>query len=364
MRSPRPNKKLIQWLLWRLNLPLLVLNGWCLLLFFEYFREPITILIVAAVLAFLLDHPFRWLEQRGVGRGLALAMVLGSALLLLMLVGITLLPVLIHQAHQLALASGDWIHSGKQQLVSLNLWLGNQGIPLNLINPSTLLTGHFSDQLQTLLSHLPNLIVRTVGGLFEGVLTAIITIYLLIKGEVLWQGILTWLPPKLARQTRTTLPCSFRNYFIGQGTLALLLGTALVIAFLLVQIPFGLLFGVFIGLMALFPFGGAISITLVTLIVALKSFSLGLTVLAIATVVDQIVENGIAPRLLGHLTRVHPVWVILTLLIGGHIAGVLGVILAVPLASFIKDVVEVYRPQSGVNQTRIIEVRQESTETD
>ena len=65
----------------------------------------------------------------------------------------------------------------------------------------------------------------------------------------------------------------------------------------------------------------------------------------IATVVDQVVENGIAPRLMGHLTGVHPVWVVMAILAGAKIAGLLGVVLAVPIASTVKDVMEIYKPK-------------------
>lgn len=153
------------------------------------------------------------------------------------------------------------------------------------------------------------------------------------------------MPIKLGRSLQTTLPRSFRNYFIGQGTVALILGTLLAIAFTLFRIPYGFLFGVFIGSLALFPYGGTFGITLVTLLLALKSIGLGVTVLAISTVVDQVVENGIAPRLMGHLTGVHPVWVVIAILIGGKIAGILGVVLAVPIASTVKEVMDIYKPK-------------------
>lgn len=72
-----------------------------------------------------------------------------------------------------------------------------------------------------------------------------------------------------------------------------------------------------IGTLALFPYGGTIGISLVSLLLAFKSIWLGLIVLAIATVIDQIVENGVAPSLMGQLTGLHPVWVVIAILVGG-----------------------------------------------
>jgi predicted PurR-regulated permease PerM len=47
---------------------------------------------------------------------------------------------------------------------------------------------------------------------------------------------------------------------------------------------------------------------------------------------------------MGHLTGVHPVWVVMAVLVGAKVAGVLGVVLAVPIASTVKDVMEPYKP--------------------
>ena len=57
-------------------------------------------------------------------------------------------------------------------------------------------------------------------------------------------------------------------------------------------------------------------------------------------VVRELVENAIAPRLLGKFTGVHPIWVLLSLLIGAKVAGVLGVLIAVPCTSFVKEMLD------------------------
>jgi predicted PurR-regulated permease PerM len=343
MGGSRLTQKIIRWLGWRLSLPLLLLNGWCLLILFQYFKTPITVFVVGAVLAFLLQHPLQWLERIGVRRGLATLLVLLSTFLVFSLIGAILVPILIQQANQLTGSLADWAKSAETQAQFLHNWAMSRGIPIDFNSAAAGLFSHISSEVQVVVSRIPALVLGAVGGLFEIVLTTVTTIYLLIKGEQLWNGVLSWLPSRLGCRIRTTLPRSFRNYFIGQGTVALLLGSLMIAAFLLFRIPFGVLFGAFIGAMALFPYGGSISIVLVAILVSFKSIGLGTSVLLIATVVDQIVENGVAPRLLGELTGVHPVWVLITLLIGGKVAGVLGFFLAVPLASFVKSMAELYR---------------------
>jgi predicted PurR-regulated permease PerM len=345
MPSSKPTFNLLRWLIPRLSLPLFVLNGWALLLLIDYFKTPLTILIVGAVIAFLLNHPLQWLQRRGVQRGLAILILVAGVLILLGILGITLLPLLSQQAQELVTNFPTWEQSANQQIQALHDQLQSLGIPVNLNGVADNLSGQLSQQLQAIAARIPRWIEGAIGGVFALFLIIVVIVYLLLKGDSLWNGILVWLPIKLGRRLQTALPRSFRNYFIGQGTVALILGTVLVIAFTVFRIPYGFLFGVFIGTLALFPYGGTMGITLVTLLLALKSIGLGLTVLVIATVADQVVENGIAPRLMGHLTGVHPVWVVMAILVGAKIAGLLGVVLAVPISSTIKDVMEIYKPK-------------------
>jgi predicted PurR-regulated permease PerM len=103
--------------------------------------------------------------------------------------------------------------------------------------------------------------------------------------------------------------------------------------------------------MTLFPFGLSLSIAVVSLLMALKSFWLGLKVLAVAILLQQIIENGIAPRLLGGFTGLNPVWILLALLIGAKVGGLVGVLIAVPVAGFLKSASIVLRESSDDDLT-------------
>ena len=149
----------------------------------------------------------------------------------------------------------------------------------------------------------------------------------------------------LAPKLRSALRQNFHNYFIGQATLASLMGLTLTIAFLILNVPFGLLFGLGIGIMTLFPFGAVFSIWFVSFLIALTEFWLGVKVLVIGLLIDQSIESGIAPRLLGRFTGLNPVWVLAALLLGVRVGGLLGLLIAVPTASFVKNTIDSMRLQ-------------------
>ncbi|MGL4619055.1 MAG: AI-2E family transporter, partial [Chroococcidiopsis sp.] len=123
-------------------------------------------------------------------------------------------------------------------------------------------------------------------------------------------------------------------------TIALLMSISITTAFLLLKVPFGLLFGLTIGSLVLIPLGDIIGIISVSLLTGLKSVGLGVEVFTVAIVIDQAIDNTLAPRIFGNLVGLNPVWIIISLLLGAKLGGVLGLILAVPLAGAIKRVAE------------------------
>jgi len=119
------------------------------------------------------------------------------------------------------------------------------------------------------------------------------------------------------------------------------MGLSMTVAFLILRVPFGLLFGLGVGVMTIIPFGAPFSICIVSLLITLNNFWLGVTVLAVAAVIQQIIESGVAPRLLGGFIGLNPVWILVALLVGVKVAGIAGLLVAVPMAGFIKNTVDV-----------------------
>jgi predicted PurR-regulated permease PerM len=124
------------------------------------------------------------------------------------------------------------------------------------------------------------------------------------------------------------------------------MGVTVTVAFLLLHVPFGLLFGIGIGVLVLIPLGDILGIISVSLLTALENVWLGLEVLVVAVLIDLAIDNLVAPRLMGKLISLNPVWIIVSLLLGAKVGGILGVIIAVPLAGAVKNLVDSLRHKS------------------
>ncbi len=326
-----------------LALPLLVLNVWAASTAFNYFNSLLVIVIAASLLAFLLNYPVNLLQIKGSNRERASIVVFLLAVSILLGLGVTLVPLALQQAQQLVLSLPKWIDSGKQQLLVFNMQLEGMGFPLNLDTLTEQLVDRLKSQLQSITEQALSLALFTVTSLIDSLLTLVLTFYLLQHGDELWESLISWLPGKFRAPFSQTLRQSFEKFFLGQFILATTLGSSMTLAFLWLRVPFGLLFGLTIGTIALVPFGGSVGIALVTLLVALRDIWLGVKVLATAVLVQQIIENIVAPRVLGSITGLNPVWVFISILTGARVGGLLGVIIAVPTAVVIKTALEAIR---------------------
>lgn len=348
--------------------PLLVLNGWAVSAIFHYFHSLIVILVGASVLAFLLNYPVTWMERHGARREQVAILVFLLALSVLLGLGVTLIPLALTQAQQLVARIPELIDSGRSQLMMLNEKAESLGLPISLDALVVQINDRVKGQLQAISGQVLNLAVITVTSLLDFLLTMVLTFYLLQHGDELWQSLVDWLPTRFRNAFSETVRLSFQNFFITQLIASTCMASALIPTFLWLKVPFGLLFGLTIGIMALVPFGGSVGIALTTLIVALQDFSMGARVLIAAVIVQQILENLIAPRILGSFTGLNPVWVLISVLTGARIGGLLGVIVAVPTAVVIKTALSAVRPASSsteeVEGTEMIRVQPQGTPDD
>jgi predicted PurR-regulated permease PerM len=325
-----------------LALPLLVLNLWVLRQLLVPLAPFPALFLTAAVIAFLLDLPSRWLVGRGVPRPLAQALVLGLGLGLLVLVALGVIPLLVEQLGDLLTALPTWLVQAEMLLNQAQSWAVEHGLPADfgdlssdLLSRSTKVASQLSQKLLGLLGATLTLTINTL-------IVIVLAIFLFLGGESISLGLARWLPASWRELVLVTVNRTFRGYFGGQVILALILSAAQIVVFTLLGIPYGVLFAVAIGFTTLVPYASAFTIVLVSLLLALENPRTGLEVLAAAITVGQVVDQGIQPRLMGQIVGLQPAWLLLSLPVGARVGSLLGfgdllgLLLAVPVASCLK----------------------------
>jgi len=328
----RITTSLPRWLIVLLIFPLIILDGWLFLVFIDYFNQIIITFIAAGLLAFLLNYPTQVLEKLNVRRVYAVLLVFFTTITISGLLGILSLPFLLEQLETLRDRIPSWTQSAESQIEQLGMLL-----KIDLSGWSEEIEVSLQNQLQSTVTELPNLALGTINNLlqvfFIGVLSVFISIF--YKG-FLESTVDVWFP-ETGNQVLRSLRRNFNSYVVNQFTLATSVGVMMIPTFWLLGVPFYLLFGIGIGTMGLIPFGSILTIFVVSFILSLKSIWLGLKVLVVALIIDQIIENSITPRLLGTLTGLNPIAVLISLMVGARVAGYFGILIAVPIAGTIKS---------------------------
>ncbi len=305
-------------------------------------------------LALLLSYPVRWLERLRLGRLLAITLVVLGAIVAIGLLGVAVIPLVLDQANQLLTALPEWLDEAVQRLSWLEQLAQRYRLEMNFES--------FSAQVQQLsqgvVSWLPGLAIGTVGRLIDTLLVFVLSVYMLLYGQQLWQGLMRLLPARLGAALGRSLRFNFQQFFISQVFLALFMLLGLIPIFMLLRVKFALLFALIIGIFEIIPFvGAALGISLVTLLTLLQGFWVAFWVALLAILLQQVKDNLLAPRVLGQFIGLNPVWVFIALLAGARVGGVLGVLLAIPIAGTIKSTVEQLRPvktAGGVESPKVL----------
>ncbi|MCL5676247.1 MAG: AI-2E family transporter [Patescibacteria group bacterium] len=141
------------------------------------------------------------------------------------------------------------------------------------------------------------------------------------------------------------------DYLRGQVFLIILMSTVSWLALSLLQVRYSLIIGIFTGVMEIVPIIGPIVAGTVAVLVAVfdgvTSFGLpplfqGLVVAALYFLLRQTEDIFVIPHVLGHATKLHPLVVLFAVLAGGHLWGILGMILAIPVAALFRIVFDFY----------------------
>jgi predicted PurR-regulated permease PerM len=344
------------WLRLSLALPLLALNLWVLRQLLLPLAPFPALFVAAALIAFLLDLPTRWLARRGLPRQLAVLAVVGVGLALLVLAALWLLPRLVEQLGELVAALPAWLSEGEQWLDRLETWATDRHLPTEFTDLSSTLFARASQLASQLSQRLLGILGATVGLTVNTVIVAVLAVFLLLGGERIVAGLARWLPEGVRELVVTTLGRTFRGYVAGQVLLALILSGLQIVVFTLLGIPYGVLFAVAIGFTTLVPYASAVTIVLVSLLLALEDPRTGLEVLAAAISVGQVVDQGIQPRLMGSIVGLQPAWLLVSLPIGSRVGSLmgfgelLGLLLAVPVASCLKTFCDAWAQQRGLSQ--------------
>ena len=133
----------------------------------------------------------------------------------------------------------------------------------------------------------------------------------------------------------------FRNFFVYQSIEACILGTLCYIGMRIFNFPYAATISILIGFSAMIPVLGAyIGVTIGTILIMTHSVTLALLFVAYVVILQQFEGNLIYPYVVGGSTGLPVVWVILAITIGSALGGILGMLVSVPIAATLYQIVK------------------------
>lgn len=134
---------------------------------------------------------------------------------------------------------------------------------------------------------------------------------------------------------------TFNNFIKGQCTEAIVLGTLCAVGMLILQIPYALTVGILMGFTSLIPIVGAFIGIIIGAILILAVQPIKAVVFIIFVLILQQLENNIIyPKVVGKSVGLPGIWVLLAVTVGGSLAGVVGMIIGLPVASVIYTIIK------------------------
>lgn len=190
-----------------------------------------------------------------------------------------------------------------------------------------------------------NIIANAGGGLLNMVLGIVVSIYLLKDKDFflrLWRKALHLTLPMRANaavtETLSDINQVVSQFLRGQLLDALIIAVLSSIGLSLIGLDYAIFIGCFAGICNIIPYFGPVISTVPAALVGLLTGGLSEALFAILVlvIIQQIDANVIYPRVVGSSIGLHPLFVLISVTVGGHYGGILGMILAVPTAAIIK----------------------------
>ena len=309
------------------------------------FNGVLTPFVLGAVIAYLLNPVVQYLTRwKHINRSLVAGLILFLFILMLSVVVALIAPPAARQAANL-------IQDAPRYLDSIMQWLDPY-----IVHIQQMLGDNYPENAKTIIKENADKVIAATGGIAAGlatggqalvgfattlVLTPLVAFFMMRE----WPRITRWVEDLIPREDEKVIrdllhqiDRKLAGFIRGQLSVAFLLGLIYAVALSIAGLNYGFLIGLTAGALSIIPLVGSTLGLIVSVVVAW--FQTGdisyVGIIAAIFITGQIVEGNIlSPKLLGDSVGMHPLWIIFAVMAGGSLFGILGMLLAVPVAAVI-----------------------------
>lgn len=302
-------------------------------------RDIIALFFMALMFASIISPLGTWFEAHKMNRGLGVVLVYIIILSLAAFLAVSLVPAIISEAAELITNADSIWARAIGWLGPFGEYVESHGITANI----TGLLGAAFNGAGPAAGRLVATVRSVFGGAFSAIIVFVVTFYLVVSED------------SLRRLFRTVAPEAYQPYLVdlfsrieralgswarAQLILSVIIASAVYAMLTILGVKYALVLALLAGLAEIIPYVGPISAAVPAVLIALTESPLRGLLTAIGFYVIQQIENHIiVPKVMQKVTGLHPVVSIFSLLIGLKIAGPLGALLAIPVATALSVVI-------------------------
>lgn len=326
--------------------------GFCIIVYIVYklcgtFKPMLDIILLTALFSFLLRRPVNWMARHGMHRGWASVISILIGLGIVAALCFAIFPPIFKQIGTLLYnLPGDiqQVMTAFNQFVADNPDIFDNADIQDLINSAA---SSVSDWIRNNASNLMSNVISygssTITGIITLVMSLVASFWILKDLPKIGREVLIMGGPKYELDLQITKAIGVRvfgGYIRGLLIASFCTGSIAAIGFTIIGVPYAGLLGLITGILNVIPYIGPWTGGILAGIAGLfVSPWVALGSVVVSVVAQQTVDTFITPRVYGSTVELHPALVIVALSAGQAVGGVLGMVLAVPVAAAIKAAV-------------------------
>lgn len=332
----------------------LVLVGIAVLWYFRVVLFPVTL---GLILAYILSPPVRLLEERGVATTVSIVVVFGVLGAFLAGGCFFIFPVVVAQLEKLARALpeysnlvAEYVDRAEQGMYRVQLPQTLQAALLNVIDRA-------EEAFEGMVQSSIDAVFVLLGHSLSLLAAPVLAFYFLKDRHQLSctaRGLMRPAHRRRVEQLLRDLDGVLMGFIRSRLLVSAFVGTATAAVFAALGLPYFLLIGVIVGIADLIPyFGPILGAAPALAVAAVYSPPAAVKVLIALVVIQQLESVVVSPLVMGDGVSLHPVWVVIALFVGGRVAGILGMLLAVPLFACLRVIGVLLIDIYGLHEVRL-----------
>lgn len=304
---------------------------------FRFLKAVFTPFLIAIIISYLLNPIVNLLHKRKVPRTVAVLLIYTIFIASIAVIFMNIIPVFMIQLKELNEHLPELTEKVQRIFDAI---YKNKALPDAIRNGIDQSLFELENRTSQWISDWVSSITSTIDVVFIIFIVPFLAFYMMKDYKLIEKTVLALVPSKY-RTTAVRLVINIDqalgNYIRGQLTVCMIVALLAYIGYSWIKLPYPLLLAIFVALLNIVPYLGPFLGAAPALLVASTVSVKAVLLVALINLMIQIFEgNVLGPQIVGKTLQIHPLMIIFVLIIGGELAGIVGLILAVPIYAVIK----------------------------